>query len=127
MILLDTCTILWLARGELPSSLRNTLETGPWCASSLSAWEIGIKSALGKVEIPLPLEQWWPQILNHFQIQEIAFGSAEAILASALPPHHLDPFDRGIIATALSRQIPVATTDRRFLVYASNGLTTQGC
>ncbi len=126
MILLDTCTLLWLARNELPPSLAKALHQGPWCVSSLTAWEIGIKTSNGKLQLPLPIGDWWTEILGHFQIRELDFGSREAILATQLPPHHADPFDRGILATAMVAQIPVATADRRLLEYRAPGIEVVG-
>ncbi|MBI4622053.1 MAG: PIN domain-containing protein [Verrucomicrobia bacterium] len=39
--------------------------------------------------------------------------------AELLPPHHEDPFDRMIIAAALSARAPVFTTDPKFGAYAA--------
>jgi PIN domain nuclease of toxin-antitoxin system len=126
MILLDTCALLWLSRKELPPRLKKAMQQGPWHVSSLSAWEIGIKAANGKLELPLPSGEWWTEVLEHYHIREIPFGSREALLAAQLPPHHADPFDRGILATAVVHRMPVATGDTRFLEYLAPGLDVVG-
>lgn len=126
MILLDTCALLWLVRKELPPRLKKAMHQGPWCVSALSAWEIGIKAANGKLELPLPSGEWWQEALEHYRIRELPFGSREALLAAQLPPHHADPFDRGILATAVTQRMPVATGDHRFLEYLAPGLDVVG-
>jgi PIN domain nuclease of toxin-antitoxin system len=115
--LLDTHTLLWWLRDDaaLSSSARALIadpQTEP-LASSVSVWEIAIKSALGKLEAHDDLLDaiaddgfsWLPVSVEH------AWALRE------LPHHHGDPFDRLLIAQALTEDVPLVSTDRRFDAY----------
>jgi len=125
MILLDTCILVRLVNHEaLPLAVRTRMECEPWAASALSAWEIGIKHATGKLALETPPDRWWPRVMAHYRITELPFTAEQALLAASLPALHADPFDRGIIACALGRGLPVATIDRVFTAYViPSGLT----
>ena len=104
--LLDTHTLVWFAWGkpELPGSVRAFLEDPQTIlkVSIASFWEIGIKAGLGKWNLPggdvLAL-----QTLVEAQGIDIVPITVPAIhLIIQMPPHHKDPFDRIIAATALT-------------------------
>jgi len=125
MILIDTCILLQVA-SEVPLSpkLKTALTENPWAISSLSAWEIGIKNALGKLPLPQPPAQWWPRACELFSLNVLDFSDVIALSASALPPLHADPFDRGIIATALHHNLSLVSVDRAFAPYRqASGIT----
>lgn len=113
-ILLDTHTLLWLVSN--PSTLNAdalaTLAepgTAVW-ASAASAWEIAIKTRLGRLDGAILLSTW-PDILAGMNTQDLPIDSADAILAGRLPWDHRDPFDRVIVAQALRRNLTIATRD----------------
>ena len=77
--------------------------------SSASAWEISIKKALGKLAAPDDFEH---------QVQASGFlplpiSLAHGVAAGRLDRYHEDPFDRMLIAQALT----VVTRDKRFDEY----------
>lgn len=79
--------------------------------SAISPTEIAIKSALGKLsfsgnDIDAGLADLRVRILSY------TAGHARALFD--LPLHHVDPFDRQIIAQAMAEQIPVVTADDKF-------------
>ena len=83
--------------------------------SAVSIWEAAIKSALGKLRVD-------PAIL----VAEIA-GSGfielpvlarHAAAVSNLPMHHKDPFDRLLIAQALSEPARLLTADAMLAAYS---------
>lgn len=118
MILLDTCVLLRLTDGAvLPHHLRHALEQDAWCVSALSAWEISIKHALGKLPLDVPPARWWPGVVANLGVTVLPFSDAQAIRAGGLPMLHTDPFDRAIIATALESNLPLATVDPLFDAY----------
>ena len=118
MILIDTCVLLFIADGKtLPPGLVRAMERESWAVSALSAWEIGIKAAGGKLRLDNTPALWWPRVVAALGIQVIPFSDAMAILASTLPAFHHDPFDRGIIATALHERMSLATVDGIFDQY----------
>jgi PIN domain nuclease of toxin-antitoxin system len=81
--------------------------------SAASVWEIGIKAALGRLDIPEPPSR--AAARNGFSPLAITFAHAEA--AAALPPHHRDPFDRLLIAQAMGEGLVLVTRDAVFGAY----------
>ena len=121
MILLDTCTLLWLVIEPAKLSLKaKTLLADPativWL-SSISAFEIGQKHAKGKLELSLPPEPWLRSALKSHQLRLLELDLTSALAAAALPPHHNDPFDRLLIATAQHHQLTLLTPDPRIHLY----------
>jgi PIN domain nuclease of toxin-antitoxin system len=82
--------------------------------SSVSLAEIAVKSNLGKLSISGPLAR---QALDDLDVRVLPFTSDHAFRLFELPAHHRDPFDRQIIAQALSEDIAVVTPDRQFSSY----------
>jgi PIN domain nuclease of toxin-antitoxin system len=123
-ILLDTHTVLWLvstpeqvsaaAREQIADSTREVM------VSAVSAWEIAIKTRLGRLDGE-PLLSAWPDIMAAMAVTELAIEAADAILAGRLAWNHRDPFDRMIVAQAARRGLTIATRDADIL---SAALTT---
>jgi PIN domain nuclease of toxin-antitoxin system len=82
--------------------------------SSISLVEIAVKSSLGKLSISSQIAR---QALDDLDVRVLPFTSDHAFPLFELPVHHRDPFDRQIIAQALSEDIPVVTPDRQFSSY----------
>ena len=81
--------------------------------SAVSAWEISIKRALGKLSAPNDLAE-------HVQsggFAELPITIADGLLAGALPCHHDDPFDRMLVAQAQRHGLTVVTRDSSFALY----------
>lgn len=85
--------------------------------SAISGFEIGIKYRSGKLQLPMPPEEWFKDTLKHHHIHTIELDIHIAVKATTLPPIHKDPCDRFIIATAIINSIPVVTKDGRFAKY----------
>jgi PIN domain nuclease of toxin-antitoxin system len=81
--------------------------------SAASIWEIAIKSAQGKLQVPGNLLG----TMEQRGFVELPVLSRHAIIAGALPPHHRDPFDRMIVAQAQSEGLTVVTRDERIAAY----------
>lgn len=81
--------------------------------SAASAWEMSIKAALGRLEMPEGLREQ----LRDEGFSELPVTVEDGIAAGALPRHHDDPFDRMLIAQALRRDLLLLTVDRRFSDY----------
>ena len=117
-VLLDTHTLLWLV--SEPSRLADAaLEvlskpTTTVSVTAASAWEIGIKTRLGRLDGDTLLATW-SEVLADMNTVELPIESADAILAARLPWEHRDPFDRVIVAQALRRNLTIATRDARML------------
>lgn len=119
-MILDTCALLFLAVGDrrLSKRIRRQLSAAPlrrFCA--ISSFEIALKWQQGKLELPVPPSEWVSEMIGRYRLTEIPLDSALCVAAAQLPPHHRDPFDRFIIATALLLRAPVVTIDPKFVPY----------
>ena len=83
--------------------------------SAASAWEVAIKIALGKLRIPGP----FAAAVEASRFGELAITFRHAALAGALPAHHSDPFDRMLVAQAMSENLTLVTHDRAFSPYGA--------
>ena len=87
----------------------------------VSAVEIAIKHQAGKLTLPSDFEADFggalDGLLQRMQMTPLPFDLSSAAHLATLPLHHKDPFDRMIIAQALTSDLPVATADAKFLAY----------
>lgn len=115
-LLLDTHALLWwLADSDLTALAVEAIADpeNVVMVSAISVWEIGIKRSLGKLAAPEGLIDVITD--SGFEPLPIAFSHARA--AGALPPHHRDPFDRMLIAQAMTDGLHVVTRDVAFEAY----------
>ena len=115
-LLLDTEALIWWDANDprLGGKARAAIQDAPEVyVSSASAWEIVIKSALGKLRTRRRPAQAVAD--GGFRELPITFAHAEAV--RALPRHHADPFDRLIIATASVEGCTIVTSDEKFSMY----------
>lgn len=120
-ILLDTHVWLWMngAPERLSEAARAILGDGEQTLylSAASTWEIAIKHAAGKLELPQPPERYIPSTLAENDVKPLAIHQAHTWRAAALPLHHRDPFDRMLIAQAQAEGLQVMTVDGKFTHY----------
>jgi len=115
-ILLDTHVLLWWlgASGRLSKKTRRTItECASVYVSAATVWEIAIKRALGKLEIPDNLEE----TLAANSFVPLPISVSHAIAAGRLPRHHDDPFDRMLVAQAALESLTLLTADARLKAY----------
>jgi PIN domain nuclease of toxin-antitoxin system len=120
-VLLDTHSWLWM-RGEpdrLSDSSRQLLRDSKseLFFSAVSAWEIAIKFATGKLRLPQPPVVFVAQRLAEDRLSALPILIAHALHAGELPPHHRDPFDRLLIAQARIEGLTLLTADRGLAKY----------
>ena len=113
-ILPDTHILLWAA-GEpekLPSEARNIIAdtNNELFFSAISIWEIAIKRALGRADFQADPHRM-RQLLLANGYRELPLTSDHALAILHLPPIHQDPFDRILVAQAISEGITLLTTD----------------
>ena len=121
--LLDTHVLLWsLAEpGKLSARARDALEDAhnEVFVSAVSAWEISVKRAKGRLTAPDNLAAAVEDRgLTHLPL---TFHHAER--AASLPPHHRDPFDRFLVAQAQVEGLVLVTRDSRIPLYTIRTLT----
>jgi PIN domain nuclease of toxin-antitoxin system len=124
-LLLDTQALLTLAIDGLdgvPEQVRRLLlASGTERAlSAVSITEIAIKNSIGKLEAS---GEAVTQMIADLQITVLPFSGRHAHRMFGLPLHHREPFDRMIIAVALTDGLPLVGRDSRFPLYSAQGLT----
>ena len=122
-LLLDTHAFIWFLNGDdyLPGSLKTLIaDTSNKCYLSIaSIWEIAIKSSLNKLELKGDFNQI-AGFLNDNDIEVLPITFEHIQRLSQLNFHHRDPYDRIIIAQALTENLTVATKDEVFHRYVMN-------
>jgi len=119
-ILLDTHALIWFIEGDKKLSLKAKSEIEnprhEIFASTVSLWEIAIKSSRDKLELKKPFEELVESIYNN-NIQLITIQVSHLNVLLALPHHHGDPFDRILLSQAISERMAIISTDRHFSSY----------
>jgi PIN domain nuclease of toxin-antitoxin system len=82
--------------------------------SAASVWEIAIKVGLGKLNLTLPFRDWMNRAIADLGLSLLPITVEYADVQASLPDHHRDPFDRLLIAQALTEAVPVVCTDPVF-------------
>jgi PIN domain nuclease of toxin-antitoxin system len=119
-LLLDTHAFLWFVAGDerLSRAARRALEnkTAELYLSAASVWEMAIKSELGRLTLPAPLEMYVAEkVASGFRMLPVEWQHAAAV--EKLPPHHRDPFDRLLVAQSLVENLSLVTGDTAFSPY----------
>jgi PIN domain nuclease of toxin-antitoxin system len=113
--LLDTQAFLWFVlKHPSLSQVACDLIVDPLndiLLSPASYWEIAIKVSIGKYQIPEDFETWMEHQIqvNELEILPIKVTHVAAIVT--LPFHHKDPFDRLLVAQAITENIPIISID----------------
>ena len=119
-VLLDSHAIIWFITDDsnLPLKSKQIIENKDnTCYISIATfWEIGIKNSLGRLNLDADLKAIFKVIeKTGFDILPITLNH---ILKSAeLDFFHQDPFDRIIIAQAITENLIVITKDQYFTKY----------
>lgn len=119
-LLLDTCALLWLASGDraLSEKARSLIEDAQVLyVSPVTAWEIAVKTAKGKIQLPLSPREWFDAVVRLYDITVLKLTADDMLKSAELPWLHKDPADRFIIAMALKNGFMVVTADGNFGKY----------
>jgi PIN domain nuclease of toxin-antitoxin system len=116
-VMLDTHALIWALADSprLSKTARRIIvnANNEVLVSAVSAWEIAIKKALGRLKIPDDLIE----AVDDAGFVRRPLGFAEARRLQALPQLHADPFDRMLIAHALEEDVPLVTSDESIAKY----------
>ena len=118
-VLLDSHTLIWAA--DDPAKLSATAlalirdAANDRLLSAATIWEIAIKHALGK-DMPISAGD----AINYFRAagyEELPVTPRHAAYVENLPPLHADPFDRILVAQALTVPLRLVTHDKKVAAY----------
>ena len=115
-LLLDTHVALWAISGDptLGAEFLERLRPAPDIyLSPVSLWEITVKQSIGKLAGP-------PDLAEHVQgmgFRELPVTHEHVIAAGRLPFHHRDPFDRMLVAQAVTEGLTLASRDASIARY----------
>ncbi len=115
-LLLDTHVVLWWRADDpaLGRGARSAIAAADLVmVSAASAWEVAIKTALGRLRIPGDFEEG----VEASGFAKLPISFAHAAEAGRLPAHHGDPFDRMLVAQAHLEGLTIVTRDRALSSY----------
>ena len=125
-LLLDTCTFLWIVGGSRELSAKSRAwfrdPSNDVMLSSVSAWEIAQKYALGKLPLPGTPERWIPAMRESHGIDTLPMDEESALQLHRLPALHRDPFDRMLVCQAIVHGLAILTPDRLISQYPARVL-----
>lgn len=125
MIVLDTHALIWWASGnkeELSVAALQAIETeldgGQIFVSSISAWELAMLVAKGRLALSMDVAEWLSHIGSIDAVSFIPVDNELAVKSTELPGEfHKDPADRLIVATARKFAAPLVTADEKIRAY----------
>ena len=134
-LLLDTCAVIWIAENDpIAPNVRAAMKAAftsdiPVSVSPMSAWEIGMLVARGRLTLLMRPQQWFARLLQTPGI-ELAEMTPDILMSSSFlpgdPPR--DPADRIIAATAREHGCTLITRDKLLLDYGGRGhLSVMAC
>lgn len=119
--LIDTNTFLWYieANPKLSQAARqeiSDLQNTP-VLSIASPWELALKASVGKFNLTRTFSDLVESKVLGNGIELLAVTADHLDTLSTLPLHHRDPFDRLIIAQAMTETMPIMSIDKAFDAY----------
>ena len=124
-LLIDTQIFIWAVMESENLSIQAReiiLNASNVFVSAASIWEIAIKARLGRLEGD-PKE--FVTSIEQSGFRELPISARHAALVHDLPLYHRDPFDRLLVAQALSEPLRLLTADRMLSQYSDLVITTQ--
>jgi PIN domain nuclease of toxin-antitoxin system len=116
-LLLDTNALFWalLEPKRLSKEAAGAIEdeSNDVFVSVVSAWEIGVKRAKGRLEMPSTLGP----MLEETRFEALPVTLPHALAVEGLPHRHHDPFDRILVAQAQIEDLVLVTSDREMRRY----------
>lgn len=120
-LLLDTCTFLWITldAAQLSARARDAFAdpANSVYLSSVSAWEMALKCAIGRLPLPIAVDRFVPQQRAAHGIEVWPLTEEAALHVAKLPRMHGDPFDRMLVAQALVGGLAILTPDPEITQY----------
>jgi len=122
-ILLDTHVLIWFVEGNnrLSAKARYDLDNplNKRFVSIVSLWEVVIKASLNRLDFVKTANEV-TALLEINDIKLLNISLIQLDILSTLPHHHNDPFDRLLIAQAITEDLTIISADRHFDAYPVN-------
>lgn len=116
-ILLDTNAFIRMVQSpeRLTHKARQAIQTSELVVSIACAWEMTIKSSLDKLQLRYSVREIFDRHSHVILLLPISLEHLTTL--ATLPHHHRDPFDRIMIAQALTENLTVVSSDEAFDAY----------
>ena len=120
-LLLDTCTFLWIVGGaaDLSGQARDMFvdPDNDVYLSVVSAWEIAVKHAAGRLPLPESPERFVQTERRRHGIDALELDEETALHLARLPALHRDPFDRMLVCQAIVHGLVILGPDSLITQY----------
>ncbi|GGC00388.1 type II toxin-antitoxin system VapC family toxin [Dyadobacter sediminis] len=118
--LLDTHILIWHSDdnqklSDKVLSIFNSAYTDLY-VSHATFWEMTIKKGLGKLDLSVSVSKFYEAVIEN-SFCELFFNRDHYEILENLPLFHSDPFDRMIIAQAITENLTIITQDKKFRLY----------
>ena len=125
--LLDTHYLIWTISDtkKIPGKVKEAIvnRENLICVSTISFWEISLKSSLGKLQITGFSASELPDLCEQMGFQIEALSAHDSSTYHLLKAnHHKDPFDKMLIWQAISNEFTLVSNDKEIKRYQSIGL-----
>ncbi len=125
MIVLDTHVLIWWVSGDQGhlsdaalQAIEQELDGGQIFVSSISAWELSMLVAKGRLVLSMDVAEWLSYVGKIEAVTFVPIDNEIAVKSSELPgDFHKDPADRLIVATARKLAAQLVTADEKILAY----------
>ncbi len=118
--IIDTQAFIWYAIGDkqLSKAALEVIESDAIrYVSVASIWEMAIKSSIGKLNFQVTFEELISNQLAINGYEILSLELSHIFQLANLPLIHKDPFDRIMIAQAITENIPIVSIDPHFQNY----------
>jgi len=124
-LLLDTHAFLWAIADpdKLSAKVKRLLldQHNEIWLSAASLWEIALKAAAGKLELPQERD-YFEKHLAYLGARVLPITARHVLEIFQLPHHHRDPFDRLMVAQSLCEDLVLVTKDKSIRRYGIRAL-----
>jgi PIN domain nuclease of toxin-antitoxin system len=128
-LLLDTHVWVWSMEGDLrqlgrraADGIRHAAGLGNVLVSPISAWEVGMLEARGRLRLAMDAREWVRRALTAPGVRVAELTPETVVDTARLPGEiHRDPADRMLVATARRLGARLVTRDAALLAYAAAG------
>ncbi len=121
--LLDTQILIWWLTNDkrLTDKIKEVIQNSDNLIlySTVNLWEISIKRAIGKLTLTISLNK----LVKSIPFQALSIKNEHILKLDKLPLTHKDPFDRVLVAQAISEKSILITADKKILKYNVQTLT----